>query len=69
MHRQTTRTRARNLNFQVRSNLINCVLELTLVVMDVLMIRNFGEGHKGLGKSQGVEVEEEGRPQQEGDQV
>jgi hypothetical protein len=37
--------------------------------MDVLMIRNFGEGHKGLGKSQGVEVEEEGRPQQEGDQV
>jgi hypothetical protein len=36
--------------------------------MNVLMIRNFEEDHKRLGKGQGVE-EQQGRPQQEGDQV
>jgi hypothetical protein len=37
--------------------------------MDVLMIRNLGEDQKGLGKGLGVEEEEQGRPQQEGDQA
>jgi hypothetical protein len=37
--------------------------------MDVLIIKNFGENHQELGKGQGVEEEEQGRPQQEGDQV
>jgi hypothetical protein len=37
--------------------------------MDVLIIRNFGEDHQGLGKVQGVEEDQQGRPQQEGDQV
>jgi hypothetical protein len=32
--------------------------------MDVLMIRNFGEDHKRLGKGQGVEEEQQGRPPQ-----
>jgi hypothetical protein len=41
----------------------------TLGVMDVLIIRNFGEDHQGLGKVQGVEEDQQGRPQQEGDQV
>ena len=69
MHGPTTRARARQLNLQVRSNLINCVLELTLGAMDVLMIRNLGEDQQGLGKGLGVEEEQQGRPQQEGDQV
>jgi hypothetical protein len=43
MHGPTTRARARQLNLQVCSNLVNCVLELTLSTMDVLMIRNLGE--------------------------
>jgi hypothetical protein len=34
MHVPTTRTCARKLNLQVRSNLVNCVLELTLGDMD-----------------------------------
>ena len=50
MHGPTTRACARKLNLQVRSNLVNCVLELTLGAMDVLMIMNFGEDHQGLGK-------------------
>jgi hypothetical protein len=50
MHGPTTRARARKLNLQVRSELVNCSLELTLAVMDVLMIRNFGEDHQGLEK-------------------
>jgi hypothetical protein len=54
MHVPTTRPRARKLNFQVRSNLSNCVLELTLGAMDVLMIRNFGEDYQGHGKGQGI---------------
>jgi hypothetical protein len=37
--------------------------------MDVLMIRYLGEDQQGLGKGQGVEEEQKGRPQQEGDQV
>jgi hypothetical protein len=32
--------------------------------MNVLMIRNFGEDHQGLGKGQGVK-EKQGHPQQE----
>jgi hypothetical protein len=69
MHGRTTRARARKLNLQVRSNLVNCVLELTLGVMDVLKIRNFEEDHQGLRKVQGVEEEQQGHPQQEEDQV
>jgi hypothetical protein len=64
-----TRSRARRLNLQIRSTLVNCVLELTLGAMDVLMIRNLGEDQQGLGKGLGVEEEQQGRPQQEGDQV
>jgi hypothetical protein len=37
--------------------------------MNILVIRNFGEDHQGLGKGQGVEEEEQWRPQQEGDEV
>jgi hypothetical protein len=33
------------------------------------MIRNLREDHQGLGKGLGVEDEQQGRPQQEGDQV
>jgi hypothetical protein len=33
-------TRARPINLQVRSYLVNCILELTLCAMDVLIIRN-----------------------------
>jgi hypothetical protein len=63
MNRPITRSRARQLNLQVRSTLVNCVLELTLGAMDVLMIRNLGEDQKGHGKDQGVEEEQQGRPQ------
>jgi hypothetical protein len=64
-----TRSRARQLILQVRSTLVNCVSELTLGAMDVLMIRNLGEDQQGLGKGLVVEEEEQGRPQQEGDHV
>jgi hypothetical protein len=64
-----TRSRARQLNLEVHSTLVNCVLELTLGAMDGLMIRNLGEDQQGLGKSQGVEEEQQGHPQQEGNQV
>jgi hypothetical protein len=64
-----TLSRARQLILQVRSTLVNCVLELTLGAMDVLMIRNLGEDQQGLGKGLVVEEEEQGCPQQEGDQV
>jgi hypothetical protein len=50
MHGPATRARARKVNLQVRSNIVNCVLELLFGVMDVLMIRNFGEDHQELGK-------------------
>jgi hypothetical protein len=69
MNGPITRSRARQLNLQVRSTLVNCVSELTLGAMDVLMIRYHGEDQQGLGKGQGVEEEQQGRPQQEGDQV
>jgi hypothetical protein len=69
MNGPITRSRARQLNLQVRSTLVNCVSELTLGAMDVLMIRYLGEDQQGLGKSQGVEEEQQGQPQQEGDQV
>jgi hypothetical protein len=38
MHGLTTQARARQLNLQVRSYLVNCILELTLCALDVLMI-------------------------------
>jgi hypothetical protein len=69
MNGPITRSRARQLNLQVRSTLVNCVLELTLGPMDVLMIRNPGENQQGLGKGEGVKEEQQGRPQQEGDHV
>jgi hypothetical protein len=69
MNGPITRSRARQLNLQVCSTLVNCVSELTLGALDVLMIRNLGENQQGLGKAQGVEEEEQGRPQQEADQV
>jgi hypothetical protein len=61
MNGPITRSRARQLNLQVRSTLVNCVSELTLGTMDVLMIRNLGEDHQGLGTGLGVEEEEQGR--------
>jgi hypothetical protein len=61
MNGPITRSCARQLNLQVRSTLVNCVSELTLGAMDVLMIRNFGEDQQGLGKGLGVEEEEQGR--------
>jgi hypothetical protein len=58
MNGPITRSRARQLNLQVRSTLVNCVLELTLGAMYVLMIRYLGEDQQGLGKGQGVEEEQ-----------
>jgi hypothetical protein len=69
MNGPITRSRARQLNLQVCSTLVNCVSELMLGAMDVLMIMNLGENQQGLGKGQGVEEEQQGHPQQEGDQV
>jgi hypothetical protein len=69
MNGPITRSRARQLKLQVRYTLVNCVSELTLGAMDVLMIRYLKEDQQGLGKGQGVEEEQQGRPQQEGDQV
>jgi hypothetical protein len=39
----------------ITSILVNCVSELMLGAMDVLMIRNLGEDQQGLGKGLGVE--------------
>jgi hypothetical protein len=64
-----TRARARQLDLQVRSNLVNYFSELTLGSMHVLLIRNNGEDYQGLGEGQGVKKEELGRPQQGGVQV
>jgi hypothetical protein len=61
MNGPITRSRARQLNLQVRSTLVNCVSELTLGAMDVLIIRNLGEDQQGLGKGLGVEEEQQGR--------
>jgi hypothetical protein len=55
MHGPTTRARARQLNLQVRSNLVNCVLQLTIGAMDVLMIMNLGDDQQGPRKGQDVE--------------
>jgi hypothetical protein len=38
-----TRSRAQQINLEVCSTLVNCVSELTLGAMDVLMIRKLGE--------------------------
>jgi hypothetical protein len=57
------------LNLRVRSTQVNCVSELTLGAMNVFMIRYLVEDKQGLGKDQGVEEEQQERPQQEGDQV
>jgi hypothetical protein len=61
-----TRARARQLDLQVRSNLVNCFSELTLGSMHVLLIRNNGEDQQGLGEGQGLKEEELGRPHQGG---
>jgi hypothetical protein len=61
MNGPITRSRAQQLNLQVRSTLVNCVSELTLGAMDVLIIRNLGEDQQGLGKGLGVEEEQQGR--------
>jgi hypothetical protein len=50
MNGPITRLHARQLILQVSSTLVNCVLELALGAMDVLMIRNLGEDQQGLGK-------------------
>jgi hypothetical protein len=68
MHGLITRSRARQLNLQVCSNLVNCGFELILGGMDVLLIKNLGEDQQGLGRGQCVE-EQQGYPQQEVDQV
>jgi hypothetical protein len=68
MHGPITRSRARQLNLLVRSNLVNCGFELTLGAMDVLLIKNLGEDQQGLRRGQCVE-EQQGYPQQEVDQV
>jgi hypothetical protein len=59
-----TRARARQLDLQVRSNLVNYFSELTLGSMHVLLIENNGEDQQGLGEGQGFKVEELGRPHQ-----
>jgi hypothetical protein len=59
MNGPITRSCARQLNLLVRSTLVNCVSELTLRAMDVLMIRNLGEDQQGLRKGLGVEEEEQ----------
>jgi hypothetical protein len=61
-----TRAPARQLDLQVRSNLVNCFSELTIGSMHVLLIRNNGEDQQGLGEGQGVKKEELGRPHQGG---
>jgi hypothetical protein len=64
-----TRARARQLDLQGRSNLVNCFSELTLGSMHILLIRNNGEDQQGLGEGQKVKEEELGRPHQGGVQV
>jgi hypothetical protein len=65
MHGSTTRAHARQLKLQVHSYIVNCVLELTLGAMDVLMIRNLGEDHQGHEKCQDVKEDKLGRSQHE----
>jgi hypothetical protein len=61
-----TRARARQLDLQVRANLVNYFLELTLCSIHVLLIRNSGEDQQRIGEGQGVKEEELGRPHQGG---
>jgi hypothetical protein len=61
-----TRARARQLDLQVRANLVNYFLELTLGSIHVLLIRNSGEDQQRIGEGQGVKEEELGRPHQGG---
>jgi hypothetical protein len=61
-----TRARARQLDLQLRSNLVNCFSELTLGSMNVLLIRNNREDQQGLGEGQAVKEKELGRPHQGG---
>jgi hypothetical protein len=64
-----TRARARQLDLQVRSSIVNYFSELTLGSMHVLLIRNNRAYQQGLGEGQGVKEEELGRPHQGGVQV
>ena len=64
-----TRARARQLDLQVCSNLVNYFSELTLSSMHVLLIRNKGEDQQGLREGQGVKEQDLGRPHQGGVQV
>jgi hypothetical protein len=66
MQEPITRARARQLDLQVRFNLVNCFSELTLGSMHMLLIRNNGEDHQGLGEGQGLKEEELGHPHQGG---
>ena len=60
-----TRARARQLDLQVRSNLVNCFSELTLGSMHVLVIRNLGEDQQELGEGQRDKEEKLGRLHEE----
>jgi hypothetical protein len=60
-----TRARARQLDLQGRSNLVNYFSEFTLGSMYVLLIRNNGEDQQGLGEGQRVKEEKLGCPHQE----
>jgi hypothetical protein len=64
-----TSARARQLDLQVRSSIVNYFSELTLGSMHVLLIRNNRAYQQGLGEGQGVKEEELGRPHQGGVQV
>jgi hypothetical protein len=64
-----TGARVRQLDLQVRSNLINYFSEFTIGSMHILLIRNNGEDQQALGEGQGVKEEELGRPHQGGVQV
>jgi hypothetical protein len=66
MQAPITRACVRQLDLQVRANLVNCFSELTLGCMHVLLIRNNGKDQQGLGEGQGVKEEELGRPHQGG---
>jgi hypothetical protein len=59
-----TKARARQLDLQVCSNLVNCVSELTHGSMHVLLIRNNGEDQQGLGEGQRLKEEELRHPHQ-----
>jgi hypothetical protein len=64
MNGPITRSRARQLNLQVCSTLVNCVLELTLGAMDVLMIRNLGEDQQGRHNRKEIKSDSAATPSQ-----